>query len=70
MEHEFTSLGQKVVSEIHQAALDAERNPPKIETLDAYGKKISKLHTGWGWKQERYYSATEGIVAFSFEKDW
>ena len=42
-------LGDKVVREILDYHKDAEKNPPKLEPYDVYGRQINNLITGRGW---------------------
>ena len=66
---ELIRLGDRFCSEYIVASRNAEMFHPILEQFDSYGKRIDKLHLSDGWKNHSKYSAEDGIVALSYEKD-
>lgn len=61
VEPDMRKLGDYVISEEMMDALtDAERNVPYVIPYTAYGRRIDKLITTWGWKHMKKISAKEG----------
>ncbi|KAK7202484.1 hypothetical protein BZA70DRAFT_102107 [Myxozyma melibiosi] len=66
--HDF---GQYVVSdEIFDYVQDAESNPPTVETYDAFGNRVNRLRTSYGWKKEKDLAASHGIIAAAYERKY
>lgn len=63
-------IGEKAATEYMKYAVDAERNPPRLENFDAWGNRVDIIHTSWGWKKEKEVAARDGIIAFGYENEY
>ena len=64
---DLIELGNKVITEAMEYAKDCERNQPQLEQYNSWGERVDKLHLTWGWKQQKDFSAKNGIVAYGYE---
>jgi hypothetical protein len=48
-------------------AREAEENKPRLQNMDEYSNKISKLITGKGWKFFKEESAKEKLISLAYE---
>ncbi|KAJ1557286.1 hypothetical protein HK405_000346, partial [Cladochytrium tenue] len=46
---------------------DAERNPPRLEQYDTFGRRVDKLETSEGWRGMGRFAASQGIMAAAHE---
>lgn len=70
METDLRRLGARVVSEEMLAMAErAELEPPRLDTWDAWGRRVDRLTTSEGWRFMRPIAAEEGIVATGYERD-
>ncbi len=68
IEPDLKRFGERVVTDILQWGLDAERNEPQHVPLDAWGNRIDRIDIADGWKQLKRVSAEEGLVAIGYER--
>ena len=52
---------------LHEAALDAERNPPQLVQFDGWGERVDRIRTAAGWETQRRAAAEHGLVALPYE---
>lgn len=61
-------LGARVAGEMIPLALEAERNPPELVQVDAWGRRIDAIRVSPAWQAMHRIAAEEGIVATAYER--
>lgn len=61
-------LGERAAGEMRVMAADAEAHPPRHVPYDAWGQRVDRIETTWGWQALRRVAAEEGIVATAYER--
>uniref|UniRef100_A0A914E866 Uncharacterized protein n=1 Tax=Acrobeloides nanus TaxID=290746 RepID=A0A914E866_9BILA len=61
-------FGDKIVKEIDNLGRECELNPPKLESFDAWGKRIDNLVTCQSWKRLKQIAAEEGLISIAFDR--
>lgn len=61
-------LGERAAGDLLAMAADAEAHPPRHVPYDAWGRRIDRIETAWGWQALRRVAAEEGIVATAYER--
>lgn len=61
-------LGERAAGEMLSMAADAEAHPPRHVPYDAWGRRVDRIDTTWGWQALRRVAAEEGIVATAYER--
>ena len=56
------ALAADVTGPLRAAHRDAEANPPRLVTYDAWGARVDRLETSTGWATLRRAAATHGLV--------
>jgi hypothetical protein len=65
---DLSRFGARIVTEIDALGRECELNPPRLETYDAWGRRVDKLTTCTAWQQQKRISAEEGLVAIGYER--
>ena len=63
-------FGHKLATNLHELHLECERNPPKLESFNGWGKRVDRLVTCDAWKQMKRVSAEEGLIAIPYENKY
>ena len=61
-------LGERAVTDLPPLADDAEANPPRLVSHDAWGRRIDEIRVAAGWRALDRVSAEEGLVATAYER--
>ncbi|MGH8413213.1 MAG: acyl-CoA dehydrogenase family protein [Gammaproteobacteria bacterium] len=61
-------LGGRAAGEMLAMAADAEARPPRHVPYDAWGRRVDRIETTWGWQALHRLAAEEGIVATAYER--
>ena len=70
IEADLNSFGVRVATDIYDLHLDCEQNPPRLQTYNAWGRRVDNLLTCSSWKQLKRESAQEGLVAIGYEREF
>ncbi len=68
IEPDLRRFGERVITDILEWGLDAEKHEPRHIPLDAWGNRIDKIEVTEGWKQLKRVSAEEGLIAIGYER--
>lgn len=63
-------LGERVTKDIYQLSLRMESEPPRLEQMNGWGKRVDKLVTSTAWQDMKVISAQEGLVASGYEREF
>jgi len=69
IEADLRAFGDRVVNDLLRDHLECEATPPRLETFDAWGKRVNRLITGSAWRRMKRVSAEEGLVAIAYENE-
>ncbi|KAH9492154.1 Acyl-CoA dehydrogenase member 11 [Bulinus truncatus] len=61
-------FGDRVVKEIYELSLRMEAEQPKLEQIDAWGKRTDKLIMSTAWPRMKEIAAEEGLIACGYER--
>ncbi|MGA9851448.1 MAG: acyl-CoA dehydrogenase family protein [Gammaproteobacteria bacterium] len=61
-------LGSRAAGDMLAMAADAEAHPPRHVPYDAWGRRMDRIETAWGWQALHRVAAEEGIVATAYER--
>ncbi|MCB0392280.1 MAG: acyl-CoA dehydrogenase family protein [Bdellovibrionales bacterium] len=67
---DLETLGERVISDVLKMADEAERIEPVHIPYDAWGNRIDEIRVSHGWKNLDAFSATEGMVAIGYEREF
>lgn len=70
VEKDLSNLGNRVVTDILEMAIDAESNLPQLIQFDAWGNRIDQIKVSKGWKDLESVSAQEGMIATGYERKY
>ena len=65
---ELTRFGARVAGELGPLARECEENPPRLRSVDAWGRRVQEVVTCGAWKGMRDIAAEEGLVAIAYER--
>ena len=65
---DLENFGSRISSEIDAIGREAEEQPPSLEHLDAWGRRVDNLKTSHAWRRMHTVSAEEGLVSIAFER--
>ncbi|XP_012946238.1 acyl-CoA dehydrogenase family member 11 [Aplysia californica] len=63
-------FGQRVTEDIYQNSLRMEAEQPKLEQMDAWGKRVDRLITSSAWQDMKTIAAEEGLIACAYERNF
>ena len=63
-------FGEDVSSTIYESHLQCEREPPRLQTYDAWGNRVDHIITSPAWKRMHQISAQEGLIAIPYEQKY
>ncbi|PAA83990.1 hypothetical protein BOX15_Mlig018645g2, partial [Macrostomum lignano] len=66
IQSDLSRLGNRIATDVHELALDCERQPPTLEQFDCWGRRIDRIHTSHAWKSMKTFSAEEGFIALAY----
>ncbi|KAK3233439.1 protein kinase super protein [Cymbomonas tetramitiformis] len=69
-EPDLERFGWRVVTEVKDLGQRAEREPPRLESYDAWGSRIDKVVTSTAWKALHDIAAEEGLIATGYERNF
>ncbi|KAK3084005.1 hypothetical protein FSP39_006649 [Pinctada imbricata] len=72
-EGDLERFGQRVATEINELGLQCEREPPRVEHYDAWGRRVDRLITSPAWRKQHDIAAEEGLITIAYErqfKEW
>ncbi len=61
-------LGALVAGEMLGLANEAERDPPRLISFDAWGRRSDRIEVSPAWKRLHAIAAEEGVVATAYER--
>lgn len=67
-EPQLRHLGARAAGELLQLGDDAEAQPPRLVSFDAWGRRVDRIETSPAWQRLHAIAAQEGIVATAFER--
>jgi putative acyl-CoA dehydrogenase len=67
-EPELERMGERAVSDLLAASLEAERSEPEHIPFDPWGRRIDEIRMSAGWTYLSRAAAEEGIVATGYER--
>ena len=67
---DLTRFGDRVISDIYDMGIDAEKNEPFLKQYDVWGKKINDVVVSQGWKELDKVSSEEGLIAIGYERNY
>ncbi|CAL1534839.1 unnamed protein product [Lymnaea stagnalis] len=65
---DLTRFGQRAVGEIYELSLRMEAEQPRLEQIDAWGRRVDKLVTSTAWHRMKEIAAEEGMIACGYER--
>ena len=68
IEPELLALGGRAAAEWLALAEQAEAEPPRLRSYDAWGSRIDRIETSSAWRALERISAVEGLVARGYER--
>ena len=68
IEPELDSLGERAAGEWLALAEQAEAEPPRLVSYDAWGNRIDRIETSDAWRAFERIAAAEGFVACGYER--
>jgi alkylation response protein AidB-like acyl-CoA dehydrogenase len=70
VEQDLRRFGERVVTDLLELSIAAERNKPRLIQFDPWGHRIDCIETSQAWKDLDAVSAQEGIVATGYEREF
>eukprot|EP01103_Thecamoeba_quadrilineata_P004480 TRINITY_DN14216_c0_g1_i1.p1 TRINITY_DN14216_c0_g1~~TRINITY_DN14216_c0_g1_i1.p1 ORF type:complete len:631 (-),score=128.85 TRINITY_DN14216_c0_g1_i1:44-1909(-) len=73
IESDLQQFGKRVVDDLLERAYDLERNPPRLEQYDSWGRRVDRLLLSDNWRYMHNVAAEEGLIAIGYErklKEW
>lgn len=68
---EMAAFADKVLSKpVLDLVADAEKNLPRVESFDTWGRRRDELVTSEGWKKLSAIGAAEGMVSIGYENKY
>ncbi|BBM84728.1 acyl-CoA dehydrogenase family protein [Candidatus Uabimicrobium amorphum] len=67
---DLLQFGNRVVNDILHLGEEAENTEPTHIAYDSWGKRIDEIRVSHAWKELKNISATEGLVAIGYERDY
>ena len=61
-------FGHRVATDINELGQLCERDPPRLQTYHAWGKRVDNIITCDAWKQQKKIAAEEGLIAIAYER--
>ncbi|HSM12837.1 MAG TPA: acyl-CoA dehydrogenase family protein [Thermoanaerobaculia bacterium] len=68
VEPDLERLGERAAGEMLALAVEAERDPPRLVRLDAWGRRVDRIETCPAWRRLHEIAAEEGVVAIAYER--
>ena len=68
IEPQLDALGERAAGEWLALAEQAEAQPPRLVSYDAWGHRIDRIETSDAWRTFERIAATEGFVARGYER--
>jgi putative acyl-CoA dehydrogenase len=62
--------GQRCVEDLQEMGDDAEAHPATVTHYNAWGKRIDKINTAWGYRRMKEIYAESGILAVAYERPY
>ncbi|MHA1989569.1 MAG: acyl-CoA dehydrogenase family protein [Candidatus Hodarchaeales archaeon] len=63
-------LGDRVIKDIYDMALQAEDEEPYLKQFNVWGHKVNEVVVSEGWQELDEVSAEEGLVAIGYERKY
>ncbi|GFS23543.1 novel acyl-CoA-dehydrogenase protein [Elysia marginata] len=70
MRERLENLGERVANDIYQLSKRMESEPPRLEQINAWGKRVDNLITSTAWQDMKSIAAQEGLVASGYEREF
>jgi len=70
VENDLRRFGERVVTDLLEISIAAERFKPRLIQFDPWGRRIDVIETSQAWKDLDAVSAQEGIVATGYEREF
>lgn len=70
VEKDLRRFGERVVADVLEMSVAAEKSKPKLIQYDPWGRRIDFIETSQAWKDLDAVSAQEGIVATGYEREY
>lgn len=67
IEGDLVRFGQRVATELYDLHLECEQNPPRLQTYNAWGKRVDNIITCEAWQKMKSVAAEEGLVAAAYD---
>jgi hypothetical protein len=61
-------FGHRIVTEIDALGLQCEQHKPHLETVDAWGDPVNRLHVSDAWKQQKRIAAEEQLIRIGYDR--
>ncbi|XP_055862176.1 acyl-CoA dehydrogenase family member 11-like [Biomphalaria glabrata] len=68
VDEDLNRFGNRVTKDIYELSLRLEAEQPKLEQIDAWGKRTDKLILSTAWPQMKEIAAEEGMIACGYER--
>ncbi|XP_076006967.1 acyl-CoA dehydrogenase family member 11 [Genypterus blacodes] len=65
---DLCAFGERMANEVDGWGRECEVTPPRLVHFDAWGHRVDHIVTSQAWKQMKYISAREGLVAIGYER--
>lgn len=65
---DLQQFGKRVATDIWQLHLECDKNLPKLEHYNAWGKRVDNIVTCSAWKKMKEISAEEGLIAIGYQR--
>jgi hypothetical protein len=65
---DLQQFGKRVATDIWQLHLECDKNLPKLEHYNAWGKRVDNIVTCSAWKKMKDISAEEGLIAIGYQR--
>ena len=70
MREDLTNFGSKVSSLLYlDMVADAENRKPILQSYDAYGNRVDKIHTTEGWRFFKREAAIEQLISLPYKSN-
>lgn len=70
VESDLHRFGVRIVEEIEELGVEAERHPPTHRPFDPWGRRIDHIEISQAWDRLAQISAEEGLVALGYERPY
>lgn len=70
VEQDLTRFGDRLIGDIEEMALGAEKHPPILHQFDPWGRRIDEIETAKGWKELDRVSAEERLIALGYQRPY